>query len=31
MATPSQGTPTAQGSGRIVAWALFNPASNCRH
>jgi hypothetical protein len=29
MASLPQGTPTTQGSGRILGWA-FNPASNCR-
>jgi len=29
MASVPQGTPTTQGSGRILGWA-FNPASNCR-
>ena len=29
MATPSSGTPIAQGSGRILGWA-FNPASSCK-
>ncbi len=28
MATPSLGTPTAQGSARIVGW-MFNPGSRC--
>jgi hypothetical protein len=28
MATPSAGTPTARGSGRIVGW-MFNPGSRC--
>jgi hypothetical protein len=28
MASPSSGTPTAQGSGRIVGW-MFNPGSRC--
>ena len=29
MASLPQGTPTTQGSGRIVGW-MFNPGSNCR-
>jgi hypothetical protein len=29
MASVPQGTPTTQGSGRIVGW-MFNPSTNCR-
>jgi hypothetical protein len=29
MATPPAGTPTAQGSGRILSW-MFNPGSSCK-